>query len=172
VALDWKWLFIYPAQGVATVNRLVIPAGQPVHFSLTSATVMQSIMMPRLAGQIYAMAGMTTQLNLEASAPGTFLGENVQFNGMGFQNQKFEVVALDAGGFANWLAQTKAQPNRLDPAQYETLSRRSVLAHPLAFGAVAPGLFDRIVSLAQPSGHTIALEHLPPRPLPMGTNPP
>ncbi len=172
VALDWKWLFIYPAQGVATVNRLVIPAGQPVHFSLTSATVMQSIMMPRLAGQIYAMAGMKTQLNLEASAPGTFLGENVQFNGMGFQNQKFEVVALDAGGFANWLAQTKAQPNRLDPAQYETLSRRSVLAHPLAFGAVAPGLFDRIVSLAQPSGHTIALEHLPPRPLPMGTNPP
>lgn len=172
VALDWKWLFIYPAQGVATVNRLVIPAGQPVHLSLTSATVMQSFLMPRLAGQIYAMAGMRTQLNFAANAPGSFLGENVQFNGMGFQNQKFEVSALDPEAFGRWLADTKAQPNRLDAAEYQTLSRRSTLPHPLAFGTADPGLFDRIVSLAQPSGHTIELQHLPPRPLPMGTSPP
>ena len=171
VALDWKWLFIYPAQNVATVNRLVIPAGQPVHLSLTSATVMQSILMPRLAGQIYAMAGMRTQLNFAADAPGSFWGENVQFNGMGFQNQKFDVAALDPDGFAHWLAETRAQPNRLDPAEYESLSRRSTLPHPLAFGAVAPALFDRIVALAQPSGHAIALKNLPPRPLPMETSP-
>jgi len=171
VALDWKWLFIYPGQDVGTVNRLVIPAGQPVHLSLTSATVMQSFLMPRLAGQIYAMAGMRTQLNFEANAPGSFLGENVQFNGMGFQNQKFEVAALDADGFARWLAQTKAQPDRLDPAEYETLSRRSTLPQPIAFGAVEPGLFDRIVALKQPSGHTIDLRSLPPRPLPMETSP-
>lgn len=170
VALDWKWLFIYPAQDVATVNRLVIPAGQPVHLSLTSGTVMQSIMIPRLAGQIYAMAGMRTQLNFAADAPGSFWGENTQFNGIGFQNQKFDVSALDAGGFAHWLAETKAQPNRLDPAEYETLSRRSTLPHPLSFGAVDPGLFDRIVALAQPSGHALALKNLPPRPLPMGTS--
>ena len=112
VALDWKWLFIYPAQGVATVNRLVIPAGQPVHLSLTSATVMQSILMPQLAGQIYAMAGMQTQLNFAADGPGSFWGENVQFNGTGFQNQKFAIASLDAGGFAHWLAEAKAQPNR------------------------------------------------------------
>lgn len=170
VALDWKWLFIYPDQGVATVNRLVIPAGQPVHLSLTSATVMQSILVPNLAGQIYAMAGMRTQLNFAADKPGAFWGENVQFNGMGFQNEKFDVASLDAGAFALWLAQTKAQPNRLDAAEYQTLSRRSTLPHPLAFGAVEPDLFDRIVTLAQPSGHTIDLERLPPRPLPMGAN--
>ncbi len=171
VALDWKWLFIYPAQEVATVNHLVIPAGQPVHLSLTSATVMQSFLMPRLAGQIYAMAGMRTQLNFAADGPGTYLGENVQFNGMGFQNQKFDVAALDAAGFAHWLARTKAQPSRLGTAEYETLSHRSTLPQPLAFGAVDPGLFDRVVALAQPSGHTIDLRSLPPRPLPMETSP-
>ena len=171
VALDWKWLFIYPAQGVATVNRLVIPAGQPVHLSLTSATVMQSLLMPRLAGQIYAMAGMRTQLYFAANAPGAYWGENVQFNGMGFQNQKFAVAALDTGDFAHWLAQIKAQPNRLDAAAYETLSRRTTLKQPLEFGAVAPGLFGKIVTQAQPSGHTIALGKLPPRPLPMETSP-
>ncbi len=171
VALDWKWLFIYPAQDVATVNRLVIPAGRPVHLSLTSATVMQSILMRRLAGQIYAMAGMRTKLNFAADAPGAFLGENVQFDGMGFQNEKFDIASLDPDAFAHWLAESKAQPNRLDAAAYQTLSRRSVLPHPLAFGAVDPGLFDRIVALTQPSGHTIALQNLPPLPLPMGTRP-
>lgn len=168
VALDWKWLFIYPSQGVATVNRLVIPAGQPVHLTLTSATVMQSFMMPRLAGQIFAMAGMRTQLNFAATDAGSYFGENVQFNGMGFQNQKFEVAALDANGFAQWLAQTKAQPNRLDPAAYEILSRRSTLPHPIAFGATDSGLFDRIADLVQPSGHAIDLGRPPPRPVPMG----
>ena len=170
VALDWKWLFIYPDQGVATVNHLVIPAGQPVHLSLTSATVMQSLLMPRLAGQIYAMAGMRTQLNFAANAPGAFWGENAQFNGMGFQNEKFDIAAEAPADFAHWLAETKAQPNRLDTAEYETLSHRSTLPHPLAFGAVDQGLFDRIVGLTQPSGHTLALQALPPRPLPMGSN--
>lgn len=146
VALDWKWLFIYPAQGVATVNRLVIPAGRPVHLSLTSGTVMQSILMPRLAGQIYAMAGMRTQLNFEASAPGTFLGENVQFNGTGFQDQRFEVAALGADGFGHWLTAIKARPDRLDAAAYATLARRSIVARPLAYGAVTPGLFARILA--------------------------
>jgi len=162
VALDWKWLFIYPGQGVATVNRLVISAGQPVHLSLTSATVMQSILMPRLAGQIYAMAGMRTQLNFAADAPGSYLGENVQFNGMGFQNQKFAVDAMGADGFAQWLAQTRAQPNRLDDAAYTSLSRRSTLPAPLAFGAVEPDLFQRILDQSQPSGHALDLQQLGP----------
>jgi cytochrome o ubiquinol oxidase subunit 2 len=167
VAMDWKWLFIYPAEGVALVNRLVIPAGRPVHLSLTSATVMQSILMPRLAGQIYAMAGMRTQLNFAAGAPGSFRGENTQFNGMGFQNQTFAVTALDARDFARWLAETRAQPDRLDAAEYEILSRRSTLPDPLAFGAVDPDLFGRILALAQPSGQALALKRLPPAPRPM-----
>ena len=109
MALDWKWLFIYPDQHVATVNGLVIPAGQPVHLSLTSGTVMQSLLMPRLASQIYAMAGMTTQLNFAADGPGDYLGENVQFNGAGFQNQKFDVAARRPTHFNSWLAGIKAQ---------------------------------------------------------------
>lgn len=170
IAADWKWIFIYPEQGVATVNRLVIPAGRPVHLDLTSATVMQSILVPRLAGQIYAMAGMRTQLNLQADAPGAFLGENVQFNGTGFQNQKFAVDAMDETAFARWLAEARAQPNRLDDAEYEKLTRRSTLPRPLAFGAVQPNLFDRVVSLQQRSGHALELEKLPPRPLPMAVS--
>lgn len=162
VAMDWKWLFIYPEQGVATVNRLIIPAGQAVHLSLTSATVMQSILMPRLAGQITVMAGMRTQLNLAADAPGSYFGENVQFNGMGFQNQKFTVDSMAPAAFVRWVAQTRAQPNRLDPAAYEVLSHRSVLPAPLAFGAVQPDLFQHILSLSQPSGHTLSLQKLGP----------
>ncbi len=174
VALDWKWLFIYPDQGIATVDRLVIPAGQPVHLTLTSATVMQSLLMPRLAGQIYAMAGMRTQLNFAADAPGVFWGKNAQFNGMGFQDQRFEVASLDGDAFQRWVAATRAQSNRLDGAQYQTLSRRSKQPQPLAFGAVDPGLFDRIVGMTEPSGHAVDLQKIgdmPPRALPMETHP-
>jgi len=162
VAMDWKWMFIYPEQGVATVNRLVIPAGRPVHLSLTSATVMQSFLLPRLAGQIYAMAGMRTQLNFAAYAPGRTLGENMQFNGMGFQKEKFAVDAMDAAGFAQWLAATRAEPNRLDAAAYEALSHRSVLPAPLAFGTVEPDLFQHVLDLSQPSGHALDLRHFGP----------
>lgn len=170
IAADWKWIFIYPEQGVATVNRLVIPAARPVHLDLTSATVMQSIFVPRLAGQIYAMAGMRTQLNFAADNAGSFWGDNTQFNGTGFQNQKFAVVSLDAADFARWLAGVRAQPNRLDGAEYQVLTRRSVLPRPLAFGAVEPGLFSRVLSQAQPSGHAVELGQLPPPPFASGVS--
>lgn len=170
IAADWKWIFIYPGQGVATVNRLVIPVGRPVHLDLTSATVMQSILMPRLAGQIYAMAGMRTQLNFQADLQGAYFGQNTQFNGTGFQNEKFIVDAMDEAGFARWLAEVRAQPNRLDATEYEKLTRRTTLPRPLAYAAVQPGLFDRIVALEQPSGHTLELAKLPPRPRPMAVD--
>ena len=158
VALDWKWLFIYPDLRLATVNQLVIPAGQPVHFSLTSGTVMQSLLIPNLASQIYAMAGMTTQLNLAADRPGDYWGENTQFNGFGFQNQKFGVSVRTPEAFEQWLAGVRAQPNRLDVSAYQAISVRSTLPHPLTFGSVDAGLFDRIVMETLPSGHTIDLE--------------
>ena len=162
VAMDWKWMFIYPSLGVATVNRLVVPAGQPVHLSLTSATVMQSILMPRLAGQIYAMAGMRTQLNFAATVQGTYLGENVQFNGMGFQNQKFAIDALGTQDFTHWLSQTRAVSKRLDVAAYQSLSRRSTLPAPVSFGAVEPHLFQKILDGSIPSGHALDLAKLGP----------
>ncbi len=170
IAADWKWIFVYPEQGVATVNRLVIPAGRPVHLDLTSATVMQAILIPRLAGQIAAMAGMRTQLNFQADRPGSFFGENTQFSGAGFQNEKFAVDAMDEAGFAHWLADVRAQPNRLDATEYEKLTRRSTLPYPLAFAAVQPNLFDQVVSLRQPSGHALELAKLPALPLPMAVD--
>ena len=94
VALDWKWLFIYPGQYIASVNRVVLPVGVPVDFKITSDTVMNAFFIPRLGGQIYAMAGMETQLHLLADRAGTYYGENTQYSGRGFPYQHFEVLAL------------------------------------------------------------------------------
>ena len=148
VALDWKWLFIYPEQHLASVNRLVIPAGVPVHMVLTSGTVMQSLLMPNLAGQIYAMAGMTTQLNLVTSTSGTYWGENTQFNGLGFQNDKFQVLAVDPASFTHWVSRAQLTPHRLDDATYRGLSRRSIVVRPITFGNIEPNLFRKILQLA------------------------
>ncbi|MBA8914139.1 COX aromatic rich motif-containing protein [Methylorubrum thiocyanatum] len=153
VALDWKWLFIYPEEGVASVDELVFPAGRPVHLSLTSGTVMQSFFIPQLAGQIYAMAGMTTQLNLAAHKSGRFRGENTQFNGMGFQNQKFPVLAESEDGYRAWLARAKRSGKTLDMDAYKTLSARSVQAQPSQFGSVAPKLFKSILALDDAGAH-------------------
>ena len=98
VSLDWKWLFIYPAQGIASVNRAVIPVGRPVHFSLTSASVMNSFFVPRLGSQIYTMNGMRTQLNLQANAPGSYFGTSAHFSGDGFSDMQFTVDAVPAAG--------------------------------------------------------------------------
>lgn len=145
VALDWKWLFIYPEQHIATVDTLVLPVGQPVHFALTSGTVMQSLLMPQLAGQIYAMAGMRTELNFRIDTPATYWGENTQFNGDGFQNQKFPITAVTPAAFDSWVGKTQKNPDRLDDAAYQQLSRQSTLDRPESFGTVTTGIFQRIV---------------------------
>lgn len=145
VALDWKWLFIYPAQHIATVNQLFVPVGQPVQFSLTSGTVMQSLLMPRIAGQIYAMAGMKTRLNFEVSRPGVYLGENTQYNGDGFTKDKFSVNALPAAAFAAWVTQVQANPGVLDAHAYQQLSWKSLLAKPQEYGHLQPDLFSQIL---------------------------
>ncbi len=149
VALDWKWLFIYPDQRVATVNQLAIPVGRPVHVSLTSGTVTQSFLIPRLAGQIYAMAGMKTELNLAASRTGTFRGENAQFNGLGFQDQKFDVVVLPPDEYQRWLARVRASSRSLDAPAYGQLFQKSVVPRPIFFSTVPPGLFGRIMATAR-----------------------
>ena len=153
VSLDWKWLFIYPDQHIASVDQLILPVGRPVHFSLTSGTVMQSFLLPKLAGQIFTMAGMTTQLNLAVSAPGTYWGENAQFNGDGFVRQKFQVIGVSEADFERWVTSLQKAPGRLDDKAYQSLSRQSVLPHPLSFGAVEPGLFRKIVEQAITPGY-------------------
>jgi cytochrome o ubiquinol oxidase subunit 2 len=148
VSLDWKWLFIYPAEGVASVNRLVVPAGRPLHFSITSASVMNSFFVPQLGSQIYAMAGMTTRLVLQADTPGTYTGRSVQYSGSGFSDMRFDVVALEPAAFDGWLRQTRAAGGTLDTTAYATLVRPGTVAEPSTWGAVAPGLFEAAIRQA------------------------
>lgn len=145
VAMDWKWLFIYPEQGVATVNHLVIPTGTPITFHLTSDTVMNSFFIPRLGSQIYAMAGMQTQLNLLADTAGTYRGLNSQFSGEGFASMHFNVDATSAQEFQDWVAQTKSGRNKLDDARFKELETPDEPAKPILFSAVQHGLFQSIL---------------------------
>ncbi len=149
VALDWKWLFIYPDQHIAVINQLTIPAARPVRISLTSGTVMQSLLIPQLAGQIYAMAGMRTQLNLAASRPGIYRGENTQYNGSGFPREKFDVVALPPAAYEAWLARVHANGHPLDRAAYTHLFARTT-SQPIFYSSAPDGLFRQILMREQP----------------------
>jgi cytochrome o ubiquinol oxidase subunit 2 len=145
VSLDWKWLFIYPDQRIATLNQLVVPAGTPVNFRLTSATVMNSFFIPQLGSQIYTMGGMTTHLNLMADAPGEFRGISANFSGDGFADMQFMVKAVQAGEFDSWVAKARAGGSALDDAGYGALTKPSHAVPPAIYPSVDPGLFDRIV---------------------------
>jgi len=145
VSLDWKWLFIYPDQGIAAVNQLVIPAGTPVTFSLTSATVMNSFFVPQLGSQIYTMAGMTSHLNLLADMPGEYPGLSAQFSGDGFSDMRFTVTAVQAGDFDGWVAKIRGSGDALDDPGYAELAKESHAVPPKTYRSVDPKLFDRIV---------------------------
>ena len=152
VSLDWKWLFIYPEQHVASVNQLVVPAGVPVHFSLTSASVMNAFFIPQLGSMIYTMNGMTTQLNLQADAPGTFRGLSSHYSGDGFADMYFEVRAVPAEGFAAWIEATRKTGPTLDPASYTTLAKQSIGTAPFTFRSADPTLFQQIATQKLPPG--------------------
>ena len=145
VALDWKWLFVYPQLGVASVNRLVVPAGTPVSFRITSATVMNSFFVPQLGSQIYAMSGMTTHLNLMADRPGQYRGLSAHYSGKGFADMAFMVDAVTPAQFASWLAGAKAAGPVLDGRGFVALNRESVAVKPYTYRSVAPTLFDAVV---------------------------
>ncbi len=153
VSLDWKWLFIYPEQGIATVNRLVVPAGVPVTYRLTSATVWNSFFVPQFGTMIYTMPRMTTRLNLKADRPGVYEGISSHFSGDGFSGMNFKVQAVQPGQFAAWAASARGQGQPLDARSYAELSRPSSYVKPMTYGAVAPGLFDAIVANRAPMLH-------------------
>jgi cytochrome o ubiquinol oxidase subunit II len=164
ISLDWKWLFIYPKQHVASVNQLVVPAGVPIHFSLTSASVMNAFFIPQLGSMIYTMNGMTTQLNLRADAPGTFLGLSSHYSGDGFSDMHFEVQAVSAEKFAAWIEATRKSGPTLNDESYAALARQSVNTQPFTFGAADPELFHKIVTQQLPPGPgplTELLESIP-----------
>jgi cytochrome o ubiquinol oxidase subunit 2 len=145
VALDWKWLFIYPDQGIAAVNQLVVPAGTPVDFRLTSATVMNSFFVPQLGSQIYTMGGMTTHLNLLAAEPGEYPGFSANFSGDGFSDMRFIAKAVPAADFDGWVAQARGTGSALDDAGYAQLAKPSQAAPPTTYRSVDPKLFERII---------------------------
>ncbi|WP_162946978.1 cytochrome ubiquinol oxidase subunit II [Ruegeria sp. EL01] len=125
VGLDWKWLFIYPDLGIASVGELGIPVKQQVAMTLTTDTVMQSFMVPALAGQIYAMPGMTTELHLVADRPEQMQGENTQYNGRGFTKQKFETRAMQPDDFSAWVEEVRKNGIVLDQSTYQILAMRT-----------------------------------------------
>jgi cytochrome o ubiquinol oxidase subunit 2 len=145
VALDWKWLFIYPDHGIAAVNQLVIPAGTPVEFRLTSATVMNSFFVPQLGSQIYTMGGMTTHLNLLAEKPGEFPGFSANFSGDGFSEMRFVVKSVSAGDFNSWLERVRSTGSALDDAGYAELAKPSRAVPPTTYRSVEPKLFEHII---------------------------
>jgi len=150
VSLDWKWLFIYPDQQIAAINELVVPAGTPVEFELTSATVMNSFFVPQLGSQIYTMPGMTTRLNLLADRPGSYPGLSANFSGDGFSDMRFVVRAVPAPEFEAWLERTRAAGRPLDADAYSRLARADSNAKTETYRSVDPALFERIVQKSAP----------------------
>src|SRR5207237_6679871 len=141
VSLDWKWLFIYPGQAIATVDQLIVPAGRPVHFRLTAGSVMNTFFVPQLGSMIYTMNGMVTQVHLQADKPGTFYGRSAMFSGDGFSDMHFAVRAVPEGEFGAWAAKARTAGPVLDRAGYAVLARQTSNHAPATYRAVDPALF-------------------------------
>jgi cytochrome o ubiquinol oxidase subunit 2 len=146
VSLDWKWLFIYPDQKIATVNTLTIPAGMPVHFSLTSSSVMNAFFIPQLGSMIYTMNGMTTRLNLKTDTAGIFHGLSSHFSGDGFSDMNFEVHAVSPADFAAWAQTASKAPATLDSRSYSELARQSTKVVPATYRLGDSNLFRSIAT--------------------------
>ena len=146
VSLDWKWLFIYPEQGVATVNELVTPVDVPVRFKLTSSTVMNTFYIPDLAGMIYTMAGMETELNAVINKPGVYDGFSAHYSGAGFSQMRFKYHGVSQGDFDAWVAKTRAAGGTLDRSAYLELEQPSSAEPVRRFGDVTPALFHDVVN--------------------------
>ncbi|WP_133365868.1 ubiquinol oxidase subunit II [Qipengyuania sediminis] len=145
VSLDWKWLFIYPEQGVATVNDLVLPVGRQVRFDLTSSNMMNTFYAPTLAGMIYTMPGMQSSLHAKLDRPVDSFGLSANYSGAGFSDMRFRIRGVDDRQFAGWIAQAKASPRAFDLAAYRQLLKPSEKVPAMLFGGADTGLFRRIV---------------------------
>ncbi|RSV19035.1 ubiquinol oxidase subunit II [Sphingomonas sp. ABOLH] len=146
VALDWKWLFIYPEQGIATVNELALPVDVPVRFSITSNDQFNTFYVPTLAGMIYAMPGMRSELNAVLNKPGTSEGYSANYSGAGYSNMRFKMHGQSPADFARWVAGVKARGGSLATDRFVALAKPSEKVPVMRFGAVQPQLFDRIVN--------------------------
>ena len=146
VALDWKWLFFYPEQGIATVNELAAPVDRPIHFKITASTVMNSFFVPALAGQIYAMPGMQTQLHAVINQAGEYKGISANYSGAGFSGMHFKFHGLSQGDFDNWVQAAKSKGSELSREKYLALEKPSEREPVRLYANVAPGLYDAILN--------------------------
>lgn len=175
VGYDWKWLFVYPDQGVASAGELALPTGRPVRFELTSDTVLQSFFIPALGSQIYAMPGMVTWLNLQADNAGRFRGLNTQYNGDDFEKQRFTALAMSPADFDAWVQKLKATGVPMNEAAYRVLQQRNSLdatREALGGGGAPPGaiyfkdaspkLFQDVVMSFHTSGHSSSMMNTSP----------
>ncbi|MDB5164472.1 MAG: Ubiquinol oxidase subunit 2 [Candidatus Saccharibacteria bacterium] len=145
VALQWKWLFIYPDQHIASVNALHFPEKTPVNFQITADAPMNSFWIPQLGGQIYAMAGMSTQLHLMADKTGNFTGSSANLSGKGFSDMRFVATASTQNDFDNWVQQVKRSPNQLTSDTYETLAQPRKGYPATYYASAQPSLYDDII---------------------------
>ncbi|MBO9624296.1 MAG: ubiquinol oxidase subunit II [Sphingomonas sp.] len=144
VSLDWKWLFIYPEQGIATVNELALPVDRQVRFDLTSTNMMNTFYAPTLAGMIYTMPGMRSTLHAVINRPGVYDGMSANYSGAGFSDMRFKLYGVDQGGFDAWVARVKASGPALDTARYLELEKPSERVPAMYFSGVEGDLFDRV----------------------------
>jgi cytochrome o ubiquinol oxidase subunit 2 len=151
VSLDWKWLFIYPKLGIASVNRLVVPAGAPLHLMVTSASVWNVFWVPQLGSMLYCMNGMAGSLYLQADRPGVYRGVSAMISGDGFSDMHFDTDAVPQDRFDAWVASTRGNGPALDSQAYRVLLRQSTDA-PHTYRSVQPGLFADIVMQRLPPG--------------------
>lgn len=146
VALDWKWLFIYPNQHVASINLVEMPVNTPVNFQITSDTVMNSFWVPQLSGQIYAMPGMDTQLHLMASRTGSFYGSSANISGSGFARMNFTAQSVSASDYSKWIHTAQSSSKQMDLTAFNTLSQPSDDNPVVLYSHVTNGLFDGVVT--------------------------
>jgi len=150
VSLDWKWLFIYPDHKVATINTLTVPAGVPLQFQLTSASVMNAFFIPELGSMIYTMNGMATRLNLRADATGTFQGLSAQFSGDGFADMHFDVHVVSPEQFSKWAQDASNAGKSLDERSYQQIAKPSMKNEPEIYRLADPDIFASVVSQKLP----------------------
>ncbi|MDY7578893.1 ubiquinol oxidase subunit II [Herbaspirillum sp. RTI4] len=152
VALDWKWLFIYPDLGIATVNELAAPINMPIHFKITASSVMNSFYIPALAGQIYAMPGMQTELNAVINKPGVFDGFSANYSGAGFSDMRFKFKGMSSDDFDQWVQATKSGKTKLNRDDYLQLEKPSIRDQARRYSSVDASLYHAILNRCVESG--------------------